>query len=143
MSTKKFTPFVLFFGGILAITILDQLLKHNFRHYGEFCVCNKGISFGIPVPRVIFWNILLFFIFIIIVYVYLYKKSFISAIFLLSIVLIGGGALSNSLDRFLFNCVWDYIILPIKQFPVFNLADVGIFFGTCLLLHSLLSKNSQ
>jgi lipoprotein signal peptidase len=137
---RRFLQLILFFIGMAVVTTIDQFLKRLIRQNGGFYVCNKGISFNIEIPYVTFWVALLFFIFIISICLYLYKKSALLSIFLLSLTLIGGGTASNGLDRLFFGCVFDYLRLPLKQLPLFNVADIGIFIGTCLLLFILLYK---
>lgn len=50
-----------------------------------------------------------------------------------------GGALGNFIDRMKNGCVTDFIYIKskrIKNMPIFNLADVAIFFGCILMLIS-------
>lgn len=58
-------------------------------------------------------------------------------------ILIIAGAVSNLLDRFFYGAVIDFIHVSFNSFnfnnlswdfPIFNLADVGIFMGVCYLL---------
>jgi len=140
---RRFSQILLFFAGISLIAAIDQFFKHKIRQNGGFFVCNKGISFNFPLPHATFWILLIFIIFVIGVCFYLYKKSAVSSHFLLSLVLIGGGTASNGLDRLFFGCVFDYVRFPLKYLPLFNLADVSIFLGTCFLLFALLFKNTS
>lgn len=99
----------------------------------ERAICNTGGPFGIPFPEWLFLPI-----------------SFGAGVFLflqwrqedfLALqwpwLLIVSGGLSNVLERELFGCIMDYIVLPgLPFFPVFNLADIlltigvlGIFFN--------------
>lgn len=142
---KKPLGKTLFFLGIISsVVILDQFLKHKIRQDGGFYLCNNGISFGIQFSNFIFWlTIALFSLFILVYYVFLYKKRpplGFTIITLLGIALFTGGALSNLVDRFLVGCVLDYISL-FKPLPVFNLADVCIFLGSCFMLLFLFLKN--
>lgn len=43
-----------------------------------------------------------------------------------------GGAFGNALDRFLHGAVVDFF--DFRIWPVFNIADIGIVVGVCLLL---------
>lgn len=136
-STKLFSWSVL-------IIALDQYLKHKIHLNGGFYVCNGGISFGLPLSLTFFWLLLitalsLFFSY----YKYLLKNSLLSPLLLLTIALIIGGAISNSIDRLLVGCVVDFLRLPWITFPFFNLADMAIFSGSCLLLLALSSKHPR
>jgi signal peptidase II len=140
---KKISQFFLFLGGMVIFATIDQFLKHKIRQQDGFYVCNKGISFNISLPYSTFWIILFIFVFIICVcFCLLYKKMAFSSLFLLSLILIGGGTLSNVFDRLIFGCVVDYISLFWHFLPVFNLADTGIFLGSSLAFYILMFKNS-
>ena len=131
-----------FFGCIIGfIVIIDQFFKYKTRHSGGFYLCNNGISFGIPLSNIIFWLIIAFiFLFALFYCVFLYKKRVFLYIELIGLSLFFGGVLSNLIDRLFFGCILDYISF-FRPFPVFNLADVSIFLGSCFILFFLLSKN--
>ncbi len=91
-------------------------------------VCNRGGAFGIPLPV---WLI--------------FVVSTIGGVFLLALwwrentlksewpwILILIGGIGNLLERTLFGCIMDYIVLPF--FPVFNLADVLLTVGVIGIL---------
>lgn len=126
----------------LFIIIIDQLFKYKIRQSGGFYLCNSGISFGIQLPIPAFWLILGLFLFFLVVYfVFLHNTPVFSLNFLfLGLGLIIGGALSNVSDRLFFGCVLDYISFFKKFFPVFNVADIGIFGGSLFILFSLIKK---
>lgn len=65
-----------------------------------------------------------------------------SSLFLSSLILLGGGILSNSLDRLIIGCVVDYISLFWYFLPAFNLADVEIFLGSLVMIFILVFKPS-
>lgn len=46
-----------------------------------------------------------------------------------------GGAVGNLFDRVVYNCVIDFINFECLKFPVFNVADVAITFGTILVCY--------
>jgi len=137
-SLRPLSKTVCFCGILFSFVSVSQLLNYVIRHSGGFYLCNSGISFGIRVPNIFFW--LVFAIFLLALVVFLYKKRSFSDVFVVGLALSGGGALSNATDRLLFGCVLDYIPL-FKKAPVFfNVADVGIFLGTCLIFFALLEK---
>lgn len=122
----------------------DQFLKYKIRHSGGFYLCNNGISFGIQFPGVFFWLfVALFALFGFFYYVFLCHKKQLphfSFLFLAGLAILVGGVLSNLTDRVFLGCVLDYIS-SFQNFPIFNLADIGIFGGSCLAVFFLLSKN--
>ena len=136
---KRFFGSNCFFTVPFSLILIDQLLKYKIRHAGGFYLCNKGISFSIQVPTVIFWLILA--IFFLILLLSLYEKEHFSRFFLLGLAFFVGGMLSNVVDRLFFGCVLDYITVFQKIVPVFNFADVGISVGSCFMFFSLLPKS--
>ena len=56
----------------------------------------------------------------------------------LALALIIGGGIGNALDRFLHGYVIDFIAVTFIEFPVFNIADIGVTCGVVLLLVSIL-----
>ncbi len=63
--------------------------------------------------------------------IYIIKNARKSDMIVLSAALIMGGAVGNYIDRVRLGYVIDF--LDFKVWPVFNLADVSIVVGTCLL----------
>lgn len=143
---KPFLKKASFLNAGLFIITLDQVLKYLFRRSGKFYLCNEGISFGVYLPNTIFWLILVFFLLIVLLFYILQKKDAylftIPHIIIPGISLFVGGAISNIIDRLTFGCVLDYISI-FKIFPTFNLADVGIFLGSCFILYFLIIKNTS
>ncbi len=48
--------------------------------------------------------------------------------------MVAGGAIGNAIDRLVFGFVTDCIATTFIDFPVFNVADVGITVGVVLAL---------
>ncbi|MFA5994125.1 MAG: signal peptidase II [Parcubacteria group bacterium] len=146
------------------LILLDQSVKYLIRSWGGFYICNPHISFGIVLPSFLFWSL---WVILITFLIYLYfninnvhgyaslkKYSALGALKsiikqsplgkekanLLGLTFILSGAISNALDRLSLGCVIDFINL--KIWPVFNLADVFIFFGAIILL-STTFKNKR
>lgn len=63
-----------------------------------------------------------------------YTPTFIQ---LLSIGLVVAGGIGNAIDRFVTGYVVDFICFDFINFPVFNIADIGVTCGVFLLLISL------
>ena len=48
--------------------------------------------------------------------------------------MVAGGAIGNAIDRLAFGFVTDFIATTFIDFPVFNVADIGITLGVVLAL---------
>jgi signal peptidase II len=131
--------FVITFDRVTKFLSLKYLLVLNNKEF----IVNKFLNFNLAFNRGVSWSLFSFsndymfwalttFIFIIIItfstQVYSqYKKneSILFEIFVIS------GALSNIIDRFLYNAVVDFVELHIGNWywPIFNIADVFIVLG--------------
>ena len=58
----------------------------------------------------------------------------VSALQVVGIALIVGGGIGNAIDRFSQGYVTDFIAVTFIDFPVFNVADIGVTCGVALLL---------
>lgn len=124
----------------------DQFLKYIIRHWGGFYICNDGISFGIHLPIFFFWlTTALFFIVLMFLIkradtsIHFRSRSFCAA----GVIIFMAGVFSNLFDRLTLGCVVDYLNLFPGLFPVFNLADINIFFGGILIASSLFHKKTN
>lgn len=139
---------------ILAIVVLDQLSKYiaKIKLYsisqieiikGFFSLTyveNRGAAFGIFRDKRI---ILVGFTTIVIAVMicYLIKNKSMNKLLRVSLILIIAGAIGNLIDRVLLGYVVDFFHLYIGNvfdWPVFNVADISIVFGTILLAFNLL-----
>lgn len=101
---------------------------------------NRGAAFslfsgGNEVIRKIFLLLIPLFVVLGIFY-YVFKRENLSPVLSVSLGLIAGGALGNLYDRFFNGKVVDFIDFHFRNFhyPTFNVADVGVFVGTVLLI---------
>lgn len=96
---------------------------------------NPGAAFGLLKNQKYFFILVASIVLLTIVYVIIKtpaKCKYISMhIFL---VLIGSGAISNSVDRLLYGYVIDFVYFSVINFPIFNIADVFITVSTVLLI---------
>ena len=136
-------------GGVFLL--LDQLLKYlalhsfNLEHtyfgvIGWKPFLNPGVAFSLPVPQVI---ILLFTLPVLLLLAFLIYQSFVqpgknSPGLNLALSLVFFGALSNLIDRLLYQHTVDYILIFTA---VLNLADVMIVAG--FLIYLLLSTHKK
>lgn len=65
---------------------------------------------------------------------YLLKTKSKNKLFLLALSLMIGGAAGNGIDRIFRHYVIDFIELRFIHFPVFNIADIAVTVGACLLI---------
>ena len=68
------------------------------------------------------------------VVVYWILKKPTQKLFCVSLAMIFGGALGNAIDRIFYGFVVDFIETTFIDFPVFNIADIGITVGVALLM---------
>lgn len=115
----------------------DQFSKYIIRSQGGFYLCNKGIAFGIILPSWLTFIIITAIISFISLSILKYKFQAIN----LSTILIFSGTISNLIDRLRYGCVIDFIDL--KIWPIFNLADSLIFFGSLFLIKKIINKNQN
>lgn len=130
---------------VAALTALFLLINitvsHKIRSTGGFYICNKGISFGISLSNT-FWYIWAIFALLTIVYIFkLFIKHTQHNLFVFSLVLALTGIFSNIIDRVLYGCVSDYLIIS-RSLPIINIADIEIFIGLSTILFFILKKNN-
>ncbi|PIR74129.1 MAG: hypothetical protein COU35_04210 [Candidatus Magasanikbacteria bacterium CG10_big_fil_rev_8_21_14_0_10_47_10] len=121
--------------------LLDQFLKYiAYTHQGssrylirpwigwEF-LGNPGVAFSLPVPS----GVVLFITPLILLLLFLYyaKQKYQSFLFTLGTMLIFGGAVSNFIDRILFEVTIDYIRIFTS---ILNVADFMIIAGAFILI---------
>jgi len=101
---------------------------------------NRGAAFGILQNKTILLAIVtLFVISGMIYYIIVYKPK--SKFVRLSFAMIISGALGNLYDRLFYKYVVDFILLHYKDiyyFPTFNIADMLVVLGTCILMISIM-----
>lgn len=60
---------------------------------------------------------------------YLWKTPLVSKVETIGLAMVAGGAVGNAVDRLLFGYVTDFLACEFIDFPVFNVADIGITVG--------------
>lgn len=139
---------------ILAIVVLDQLSKYiaKIKLYsisqieiikGFFSLTyveNRGAAFGMFKDKRIILVGFTTIVIAVMIY-YLLKNKSMNKLLRVSLILIIAGAIGNLIDRVLLGYVVDFFHLYIGNvfdWPVFNVADISIVFGTILLAFNLL-----
>lgn len=136
---KIFSPAI--FVSISGFFIFDRFLKwqalHGWnedyllnKHFGWHPFLNPGVAFGVPVPS---WLIIVLTIPILVLLIYHVSRLTYQArmLHVTCYVLIIAGALSNFIDRLLYNHTVDYILISTG---VINLADILIVAGFVIYL---------
>lgn len=140
---KKLSIFTILF--ILCDQLLKQLVFHQIEVYQNIEVIknffsithvhNTGAAFSIMSNNT-FLLITIGLIAPILIYYLLIKDSILSKMDIIIYSLLIGGIIGNLLDRIMHGYVIDYLSLKIfnYNFPVFNLADIGIVVSVFLIV---------
>lgn len=139
---------VYFFLGIFTLVVLDQFTKwlaitklkpiHDYPIVdGVFhltYVENRGAAFGILQGKKILFIIITV---IVMAFVTVYYHKLPSGgkynWMKFCLILIGGGAIGNLIDRIRLNYVVDFLYFKLIDFPVFNVADICVVVGVAIL----------
>ena len=115
-----------------SITIIPNLFYLTYTH-------NYGGAWSIFDNSTLFITIVSFLIIIGIIY-YLFKNKVTKKIEIIGYSLLLGGAIGNLIDRIMHGYVIDFLDFYIfgYDFPIFNIADIGIVIGITLLLVSMI-----
>lgn len=136
LSTTPFSSsekqFSVIFLGVIA---LDQGSKFLAEGLGLRVILNRGLSFGVFGGSLTFHFLLAVFATFFLAVLWFFYKDFRSR---LPLVVVLGSSISNFLDKVARGGVRDFIFL--RDFPVFNLADLFIAFSVIILIHELLSR---
>ncbi len=112
--------------------VLLVLINYNIAHSTVNHYCNPGIAFGVVLPTYLFtvmWVATMSIVGYLYMTSHVNKKNNVKRLGLLMIIT---GGIANIIDRFLHNCVIDYITLV--PWNSFNLADTSIFLGAMIVL---------
>ena len=115
-----------------SITIIPNFFYLTYTH-------NYGGAWSIFDNSTLFITIVSFLIIIGIIY-YLFKNKVTRKIEIVGYSLLLGGAIGNLIDRIVYGYVIDFLDFHILgyDFPIFNIADIGIVIGIILLLVSMI-----
>lgn len=112
--------------------------------FSIYFVKNTGAAFSILQDSTIFLVILSALI-IVVLDRFIKKEKNMPRLQKLSFGLVMGGIFGNMIDRIINHSVTDFISFRIfnYNFPVFNIADIGITVGACLLVISILIEEKK
>ena len=112
--------------------------------FSIYYVKNTGAAFSILQDSTIFLVILSALI-IVVLDRFIKKEKNMPRLQELSFSLVMGGIFGNMIDRIINHSVTDFISFRIfnYNFPVFNIADIGITIGACLLVISILIEEKK
>lgn len=111
------------------IIILEDFLEFTYLE-------NRGAAFGILQGRSLIFIVIALGVVLYMAY-FLYKNPHIHTLVKVAFGLIIGGAIGNLIDRVLRGFVVDFIFVRFwgyYDFPVFNIADMGVVIGVLILL---------
>ena len=100
-------------------------------------VKNTGAAFSMLQDNTIFLTVINA-LFIIVLHLLIKKEKNLSKFSCLSLGMIMGGMFGNLIDRIIHHGVIDFIYISLIDFPVFNIADMGITIGVLLLMISFI-----
>jgi len=105
-------------------------------------VQNEGAAWGILSNMSIVLTIISA-LFIILLNKYINKQNNLNKLSIISYGLLLGGVLGNLIDRILYNYVIDFLDFNIfgYNYPVFNIADIGIVIGCILLIINIIKED--
>ena len=134
------------------VLIIDQIVKliinNNMKLYQQikiipkfftiYYVKNTGAAFSILEDSTILLTIISV-IFIVLLDRMIKKEKHFSNFSAISLGMIMGGIFGNLIDRIIHHAVIDYLSFQIfkYEFPIFNLADIGITVGVAMLIISM------
>ena len=135
----------------IILIFIDQIIKylvHNYiisdiviinNFFSIINLSNYGAAFGILSNNIYF----LIFISLILIYFIISEiKKNNNKGYIISLLMILGGALGNLIDRIFRGYVVDYLSFELFSisFPVFNFADMLITFGTIYLIYMIIKE---
>ena len=134
-------------GGVaLVVLLVDQLTKLAVRAVGDalhvtvipgvidfLFVRNIGAAFSMGEGHGVAFALLALAV-IVAIAVYLLRAPQLARLEVVGMAMVAGGAIGNAIDRLAFGFVTDFIATTFIDFPVFNVADIGITVGVVLAL---------
>lgn len=111
------------------------------KFFSIYYLKNNGAAFSIMGNKTIFLIVVAIICLIVLKY-YIKSLKHVNLLSIISLGMMMGGIVGNLFDRVFYQAVVDYLAFTFGKynFPVFNLADIGITIGAVLLLISLIKE---
>ncbi len=124
--------------------ILNQVITIIPKFFSLCYVQNTGAAFSILKDSTVLLTILSAVI-LAILSEYIKKEKHFSKLAIISYGLVTGGIVGNMIDRILHHAVIDYLSFEFfsYSFPIFNIADVAITVGVCLLMIDMFKEKGK
>ena len=96
-------------------------------------VHNTGAAWGIFAGNTALLGVFSLVVVCALVGYFAYDRENVNLLQTIGIALVGAGGIGNAIDRFIQGYVTDFIAVTFIDFPVFNVADIGVTCGVVLL----------
>ena len=151
-DNKKVAKTAAFLLIVLVWVLLDQVSKNKFAGMepggilaGPFAgifdirlVHNTGGAWGIFADNTFFLGVFSVGVCIALVAYFIMTVNMANALQTIAIALVTAGGIGNAIDRFAQGYVTDFIEFSFMDFPVFNIADIGVTCGFALFIIGML-----
>lgn len=140
------------------VLMLDQFIKiiinHNMKlnthidiipnFFSIFYVRNTGAAFSILEDSTILL-VIISVVFVVILDRFIKKEEHFTKLGIISLGMIMGGIFGNLIDRIIYHSVIDYLSFTVLKynFPIFNLADIGITVGVAIYILSMILERKK
>ena len=124
--------------------VLNQVITIIPKFFSLVYVQNTGAAFSILKDSTVLLTIFSAII-LAILSEYIKKEKYFSKLSILSFGLLTGGIVGNMIDRILHHAVIDYLSFEFfsYSFPIFNIADIAITVGVCLLIIDMFKEKGK
>ena len=122
-------------GDALHVTVIPGVIDFLF-------VRNIGAAFSMGEGHGIAFAVLALAV-IVAIAVYLVRAPHLAHLEVVGMAMVAGGAIGNAIDRLAFGFVTDFIATTFIDFPVFNVADIGITVVLALIGYIFLSPAAR
>ena len=138
----------------VVVLILDRVCKIAIESYGQFgltntylgldglfrftLVHNTGAAWGIFAGNSLILGVIALIVSaLMMAYALIWGKDG-NTLQIVGLALVSAGGIGNAIDRFVFGYVVDFINVTFIDFPVFNIADMGVTCGVIVFLAGLI-----
>lgn len=125
------------------LTLMEEIPVIN-NFFSIYYLKNAGAAFSILGDKTLFLIIISIICLLFLKY-YIKKLKRVTPLTIISLGIMIGGIVGNLFDRLIYKAVIDYLSFTFfnYNFPVFNLADIGITVGAVLLLIDIVKEEIE